>query len=340
MKRYHNLSLFRLIATFAVVMFHAFFLIPARDIPYETLLRTFMLGLTALSGFLAGSRKIKGGLKHFYLGKAVKTLLPALFCFAFMAIWILVFFLFHLDGQNYFQLFLGNRPYNGETMFVAGNYYYLIFFAICVAITPLLERHDKVSNVIVVLVLVYEIIQSFFLTIQADSSVLVLPYVFGYYVGSKRFEEYVNPEKSFSLKRLLLPLGLCLAGLALYVCSVAFVYPDIYIVTCLQGLMRACGNFFFATFLFLFFIYAFRFLNRIEKEIPFFRFTDRIAFMWFLMNHCFFLGGTSVLFFDNFALNALMANAVTLLSAILLTYSYRFLEKRIALAKKKKAQND
>ena len=339
MKRYHNLSLFRLIATFAVVMFHVFFLIPARDIPYETLLRTFMLGLTALSGFLAGSRKNKD-LKHFYLGKAKKTLFPALFCFAFMAIWVLVYFLFHLDGQNYFQLFLGPRPYNGETMFIAGNYYYLIFFAVCVAITPLLERSDKVSNIIVVLVITYEVIQSFFLTTQADSSVLVLPYVFGYYVGAKRFDEYVDPEKTFSLKRLLLPLGLSLMGLALYICSVAITYPDIYIVTCLQGLMRACGNFFFATFLFLFFIYAFRFLNKIEKEIAFFRFTDRIAFFWFLMNHCFFLGGTSVLFFDSFALNALMANAVTLLSAIALTYSYRFLEKRIKQIHMKKAQNN
>ena len=328
MKRFHNLSLYRIVATVLVLQFHVFFLIFPRDIPYETLLRTFMLGLTALSGFLAGKRKV-GDVKGFYLSKATKILLPAVFCFAFMALWILIYYLFHLDGSNYFELFMGERAYNHAAMFVAGNYYYLIFFAVCILITPVLERKDKWANLIVALVLIYEIAQSLFMTIPMDSNILVLPYVFGYYVGAKKYKDYTDESEPFSIRTLMMLISGVILGLGMYIISHAVAFPEAYVYVLVQGALRGWGNFLVGTLGFFLVIYAFRFLNRFGKN-PFFAFTDKISFVLFLMNHCFFLGGTSVVaWVEGIALQALLAYVVTIASSIALTYAYDLLSKGI-----------
>ena len=51
-KRFNNLSIYRIVAALAVLVFHIFYIMIPRAIPYETLLSKFVQGLTALSGFL------------------------------------------------------------------------------------------------------------------------------------------------------------------------------------------------------------------------------------------------------------------------------------------------
>ena len=140
-KRFDNLSIYRLIATICVLQYHVFFILYARDIPYETMLSKGVQGLTALSGFLYSQKAITD-LKKFYLGNLKKIIIPAAVCFLFMAIWNLVA-MFIMRDYNYIGLFFGHRAFNDGLLFQPANYYYLGYIFIAYLITPILQRQDK-----------------------------------------------------------------------------------------------------------------------------------------------------------------------------------------------------
>ena len=85
-RRFHNLSIYRIIATILVIQFHIFFLFNTYQLHGEYLFSKLVQGLTALSGFLYSQKLIKD-IKSFYLGNLKKIAIPALLVLGFMAIW-------------------------------------------------------------------------------------------------------------------------------------------------------------------------------------------------------------------------------------------------------------
>ena len=79
MKRFNNISLYRIIATLCILQFHIFYILYPRAIPYEMLLSKGVQGLTALSGFLY-SQKLITDYKKFFKNNFVKLLIPAAIC--------------------------------------------------------------------------------------------------------------------------------------------------------------------------------------------------------------------------------------------------------------------
>ena len=86
MKRFNNISLYRLIATLCILQFHIFYILFARAIPYEMLLSKGVQGLTALSGFLYSQKLITDNIKgeksanetHYKVGSKVRQTIQEL----------------------------------------------------------------------------------------------------------------------------------------------------------------------------------------------------------------------------------------------------------------------
>ena len=125
--KFWNLSIYRIVATIAVLIFHIFYLLVAKDIPYPMLLSKGVQGLTAMSGFLY-SQKLIENKKDFYLKNIKKLLIPALIVAVCIAIGNLTVMIINNSWDiNYFSMFVGNRPFDGRFITQLDNYYYIIY---------------------------------------------------------------------------------------------------------------------------------------------------------------------------------------------------------------------
>ncbi len=332
--RFANISAFRFFATFSLVFFHILYIGWPIEIGHWSLLRMNMLGLTAVSGFLSGKTPHRVDAKTYYKNRAVRLLLPALYCFAFMLIWSGIYFAFNPANVSFVNFFCGQRAINGEMMFIAGNYYYLIFYSVCVALTPFMQKSDKARKIITVVVIAYEIVQSYFLTLAMDSSIMVLPYVIGFWVGLKSPRQFVDAKAAFPMRKLLFFLSLAALGISLYLASHYWINGEGYWLDNFRGFIRSFGILFMTIgglFSFLLFL---RPLNRLGKN-PILDFSDRYAYFFFLLDQCFVVGGTSVLWFSsNKMLQVLFVYLAVIVFGVILSETYtRFFGKKVIRVK-------
>ena len=286
-KRLNNLSIYRLLATILVLQFHLFFILYARAIPYEMLLSKGVQGLTALSGFLYSQKVIKDN-KKFILTNLKKILIPALVCFAIMAIWNLIY-MFIFQSWNYINLFFDHRAYNNGLLVQPGNYYYILYIFICYLATPVLQRNNKWSVLVAVGLVSVELIIGFFL----GSAIIGTSYIVGYYVGRKFFKTYTDVEEKFSIPHLLITLFITVAVVGLYILLVNYSFGDTYLLSHLHSLCSNIVMTIFGISSFFFLILVLKWTNRLPAIKPLI-FTDKLSLIVYLFNQAFMCGAMNV----------------------------------------------
>lgn len=286
-KRFDNLSIYRFIATICVLQFHIFFILYARDIPYETLLSKGVQGLTALSGFLYSQKLIKD-LKGFYLGNLKKIVIPAVVCFLFMALWNLIA-MFIIKDYNYIGLFFGHRAFNNSLLFQPANYYYLAYILIAYLITPVLQRMDKYAYSTAILAIILEIVIGFFF----GPSIILSAYIVGYLIGKKAFAKYVDIETPYSVPRLLFWIFVTALTVGLYIVMVEFPMGEGYFRVHLSSATKNILQSSFGVATFFLAAYIFRWVNR-YKSWSFLSYFDKLTLIIYLMNQAFMVGAMNV----------------------------------------------
>ena len=319
-RRFHNLSIYRIIATILIIQFHVFFLTNVNALNNEYLLSKFMQGLTALSGFLY-SQKIISDYKGFYLTNFKKIAIPAIISVLFMATWNLAA-MFANSNFIYLSLFSGIRPYNGAFLLQFGNFYYIGYILLCYLITPLLQRGDKYSNIIIALSIIIEIILAFFM----GSSSIILSYILGYYIGRKSFEHYVDETKEFEVKRFLFWLGLLIATLGLFFVTRIYNFNEDYILKNLMNTINIFVSTIFGVATLFLFAYIFRFINKYRGNIKLLSYTDKLSYILYLFNQCFMVGAMDVtIYFDNLFIDYVFIYGFTFIASILTLTVYDLL---------------
>ena len=286
-KRLNNLSIYRFIATICVLQFHLFYILYNRAIPYEMLLSKGVQGLTALSGFLY-SQKIIKDFKKFYLGNLKKIVIPALICFAIMALWNLVY-MFSVQNWNYFSLFTGHRVYNNGFIIQPGNYYYIAYIALCYLVTPILQRNDKWSVLVVIGTVVVELTVGFFF----GSAIIASSYIAGYYIGQKCFKQLTDTEEKISWSKFMIWVSATIAAIAIYILVVEFSFGEQYFFVRLRSLINNIAATTFGVFSFFLIIHALRSTNKLSAIKPL-MFTDKLSLIIYLFNQAFMVGGMNV----------------------------------------------
>ena len=286
-KRFNNLSIYRIVAAICILQFHIFYILFDRAIPYETLLSKAVQGLAVLSGFLY-SQKVISDYKKFYLGSLKKILIPAAICFLFMAIWNLIY-MFIFQNWDYISLFLGHRAFEGGLLFQPANYYFLLYIFICYLITPILQRNNKYTVIVIVGVILLELSLAFFFNI----GIIGTCYIAGYFIGKKVFNKYTDTSTKYSLIRLIsLILGTA-AFVSLYVVITLYPFRSTYLLQCLFYLTKNIIMSSFGVVTFFLLIYILRFANRF-KENKLLIYTDRLSLIIYLFNQAYMVGAMNV----------------------------------------------
>ena len=186
MKRYLNLSLYRLFATISIFIFHFIFVFISVDAVLPSLISSAVAGFSCLSGFIHSNIEIRD-FPSFMKKKVKNLILPALLAIAFMAFGVFVYSLFSGEITQYFQNWCGERAFNGSLLVSFGGFWYIPLIFVCYLVTPILEMcisyNPKLRPVIIVLASL-EIIISIFV----GNSLVFVPYAFGYIVGYIRFD--------------------------------------------------------------------------------------------------------------------------------------------------------
>lgn len=325
MKRYHSLSVYRIIAALLILEFHVLYFLIPHEIPYGTLFSKCVQGLTALSGFLYASKTITD-VKKFYLSNTKKLILPALFVLVLITLFD-VFVMLTSQNFDIFSIFFGYRASNHELIYQFGNYYYIAYIFICYLITPLLQRKDKVSNIIIVIAVIIEVSLAYFL----GPSMMVIPYIIGYYVGKFAFSSYVDRDTKYPVGRLFSWIGILAVVVSSYILLVNFSFGDNYFLANLSSLLKNITSMMSGVSSFFVFILIFRFINH-NVEIKVLSFLDKTTYMIYLLNQVCMIGATSLTFLtDELWKQTIIIFLVTIALSVLFQFAYNF-----TLGRKKK----
>lgn len=319
-KRYYSLSLYRLIATILVLQFHIFFICYPIDITNTIYLSKFLLGLTALSGFLFSIRKITS-IKDFYLTRIKRLLIPAIIALILMVIWNLLFMLI-THHSDFISTFVGYRAYNHGLLIEPGNFYYIPYILFCYLITPLLDKKWWISLIIFVLVIG---IETTFI-IKVEPTYIATSYLIGYFVGKKFFNVYVD---KYQIKDLL----------HLLIWAIIFVGSILLTHYMLVGVIRIKGSLhyiirgfslmvFGVSTLFIFLLLS-KFINRLQK-IKFLEFTDKLTYEIFLLNQTFMCGAMNVtMYTHNIYSQTVLVYLFTIVFALLIYLLAKLVNKKL-----------
>ncbi|MCF0107923.1 MAG: hypothetical protein HUJ59_02825, partial [Bacilli bacterium] len=294
--KFWNLSIYRIIATIAVLMFHIFYLLVAKDIPYPMLLSKGVQGLTAMSGFLY-SQKLIENKKDFYLKNIKKLLIPALIVAVCIAIGNLAVMIINNSWDiNYFSMFVGNRPFDGRFITQLDNYYYIIYIIGCYIVTPFIQKDNKTSKIIIVSLCVLEIILAFFFR----QALIVTAYMVGYIIGKKYFNKYTDYSK-FDWRSIVQWIVVIGVAVGLYILAINLrtienqtwlVKESISLLNNISSASIGVGSFFLISS-------GLIFVNKFIKKSYFLSFGDKICYIIYLLNQMYMVGSTSVLNMTN-----------------------------------------
>ena len=291
MKRFNNISIYRIVATICILQFHIFYILFDRAIPYEMLLSKGVQGLTALSGFLY-SQKLITDKKKFYGTNLLKLIIPALVCLLFMVTWDVLYMAFANEWG--FEAFITHRAFGGRVITQADNYYYLGYIFICYLITPVLQRNDKWSVITVAAVILTEVLVGFFF----GPAMIAVSYIAGYYIGKKWFKTYVDTEQKYSVPHLLTWTGILGTSIGLYILIHTYEFGGFYFLDKTYSLTNNIIVTVFGIATLFFVLMALKWLNKF-KGFPPFKYTDKLALIIYLMNQAFMCGAMNVTIWAN-----------------------------------------
>ena len=286
-KRFNNLSIYRIVITLLVLQYHVFYILYARAIPFETLLSKGVQGLTCLSGLLY-STKLITNYKKFYLDGVKKIIIPALVCFALMALWNLVY-MFITRNWDYISLFVGYRAYNHGLLIQPGNYYYIAYIFAYYLVTPILQKKNKWSVIVASSMVIIELVIGFFF----GCAIIMASYLVGYFLGKFLFKQLVDTEEKFNYKHFFLYLATTAISLGLYILLVFYPIHGNYFLERSNSLICNILMTTFGISSFFLIAHALRWTNKYDTP-KLFLLTDKISLNIYLFNQAFMCGAMNV----------------------------------------------
>ena len=233
-----------------------------------------------------------------------------------------------------YMLFVTHRAYGGRIITQADNYYYLAYIFVCYLITPLLQRNDKWSVVTVVGAVLFEVLIGFFF----GPAMIIVTYIAGHYIGKKAFKTYTDPEEKYSVPSLLMWTGILALSVGTYILVQTYKFGGTYWTTNLFNLTNNLIVTVFGVATFFFAMMALKFTNKF-KSPSIFRYTDRLAYIIYLMNQAFMCGAMNVtLYVDSWWAKMLLIYIFTLSASFFLQSVTDICMASLAKRKASKAQ--
>ena len=281
-ERFNNISLYRLIATVLVLLFHVFYICAIEDLAVATYFSKFLQGLTALSGFLM-SQKTIGSVKGFYLERLKRILPPAIIVVLLVFIWDMIFYLFNLQ-MDFTSLFISYRAYNHSLVVQPGNYYFIAYILGCYLITPLLHK----KNILTALTIAFVIFLETFTGRWIYPLYIITSYIIGYYVGTFGFKHYVGEYKKSDIIRFV--IFALIAGLSLYFSLYLRTHK---VFKGLNGIVTHMNYSIFGVAVMFLLLLSFKWLNK-KLQFKVLLWSDKLAYIIFLLNQIFMVGATNI----------------------------------------------
>ena len=287
-KRYINLSLFRIIAAFAIIQFHIFYILYPNMVDGAYLLSKFLQGFMTLSGFLYSQRVIENK-KEFYKKNFKKILIPAIACATFILLWDVGYILI-TKTFDFTLVFTSCKPSDGGLLIQLGNYYYIFYLLFCYLITPFLQFNNNLRKIIIISIISIEVIASF---ITNGFPVLITCYIVGYFIGKNRFDFYVNPKSGEGIETLI--KWIFIGFLAYYFSRHPLIIAtrNAFLDAHLSLMIFNVSSAIFGMSIFFIIIYILRGLNAYRSGKSFL-ISDGLTFYIYLLNQAFMIGATNV----------------------------------------------
>ena len=311
-KRYYSFSLYRLIASILILQFHIFFICYPNDITDTIYLSKFLLGLTALSGFIY-SQKIITSVKSFCLDRLKRIIIPAFIALIIMTIWNVLFMIIK-HQPDFISTYVGYRAFNNGLLIEPGNFYYIPFILVCYLLTPLLKMDKKwLSILITVLVIAIETL----FIIKVEPTYIVTSYLIGYFVGKYFFYRYVNKYEAKDFIHLFI---WAVTFISFFLISYYLLNGLIVIPNKFHYILRGFSLMIFGVSTLFIFLLASKFINKINNN-PVLDFTDKVSYPFYLLNQTFMCGAMNVTnYVSNLWSKTILVYLFTISFAILVYY--------------------
>lgn len=331
-KHFFNISLFRIVATICVIQFHIVFVFANKNPDLELLLSKGVIGLTALSGFLYGRKRIEN-VKSFLGNRILRILVPALFGLALMATWNLIYWIGN-QNLNYGELWFGRRRYGGGLLFQAANYYYIGYIILCYLLVLLLNKRNKYLNIIlIILCLIGEGILSYFYFF----SFIVTAFIVGYLIGEKYFLKYVDPLEE-NINHTFVYFVLTTSFLAAFLIINYFPFEVTSELSNIVKLGQEISLDGFGIFFFFLFINTIKSLNW-SYFLNQLKFIDKIAYPMFLLDLCFMVGAMNIgVIAPNYDVMNLVIYIFIIFFSAFIYFEYWFFNYNYKYIKQRKSQ--
>lgn len=315
---YANLSLTRVLAFLLIFTFHVFFfgtrLNSRAYFPFSAAVQSFLF----LSAFLYSQKDVSG---KGWLGKELwKIVFPTLLFIGLLALADLLAMLFLRDAfePEVILTVIGTRFSSTFYALQIGNLWYIPCLLICYVALPFLQklRERRFFLLILIALCVAEALLALFL----NEPIVALPFLAGYYLGSKEFEQDVNPSLPVRWRFYAIPA--LLSALTCYAyCALAHILPayEGMTYTLLNGLVTILQGP-IGVLLALTSIRVFRFLNA-KDEPAYLSSASRFTFWGYLVHESFLVGVFNLLkATDYLAWNIFLAGVATLFAGMMGMY--------------------
>lgn len=281
-RRFNNLSIYRILVTVGIIVFHFFYYTTNPRDQISQLLALQVAGLTALSGFLLSQKEITDT-KKFYKDYFFKILIPILTAVGIIFVLDCIGAVF-VKPNSFFELFFINQLHYEGPIIQFGNLWYIPYILVCYLITPLLKKKTKISTVLIV---VGFLIAEYFVYYFGHVRLQVLPFLVGYFIGTIKFERYTTFSKH-SISRIVVWCSLVAISIFIRFHNFEGVLNEI------KGIWHPFNDSLIGVSSFFAFISIFSFLNT-TKKVRLLSFTDKISYHIYICTLVFYGGVLSII---------------------------------------------
>lgn len=291
-KTYYSLSLYRVIGIFCILFSHFIWLVVAKDVPFGQLLSEPRCGFMVLSGLLYSQRPVND-VKGFYFKNYKKLLLPLVEVLLFLLLWNVIYMAVY-NNWDFLAVWQGQvRSAPDQTVFQISNWYYVAWVAVCYFLTPFLDRWDKKwwCKMIIIITLVANLAVCAFW--KTDIKLLYPCYLVGYFVGKKKWDQYLNPKNKNNIWSIVFWLSITAFAVVVF-CATVFMMPldSAEPILFIREVMRVFSGAAFGVGTFFVFILITNLFMFNVESCKFLLWTDKVCYIIYLMNQCFAVGGT------------------------------------------------
>ena len=246
-------------------------------------------GFAVLSGYIFAQKEIKN-YRKFITKSFLNLAIPLFFTALSISIVVLVVVLKDYSISQYFDCWKGHRLYDNREVMLMDNVWYVPYIFLCYLVLPLLTKFynkEKMGKILIPILIATELIASYFI----GCPLVFSSFSFGFLISKSCSTRDMTYEEKNTVLDFIFPILIIILSTSLYILDVeAFEIGENYFVNRAIFLSQIVLRAIIASQVFTLFIKSFKFLNKIEKPIKVFNFTDKYCYYFFLTHEAFMTG--------------------------------------------------